>query len=257
MLKVENLYKSFAAAKTRRGPASELRVLKGVSLDVAKGEVVSILGPSGAGKSTFLRCINFLERAEEGTITLDGYCVNVRSARKQDVLHMRRHTAMVFQNYNLFQNRTALENVMEGLLVRKIPKKEAADKSRAFLDKVGLLEKADEYPSRLSGGQQQRVGIARALALEPSIILLDEPTSSLDPELVGEVLTVIRNMVKDHMTMLIVTHEIDFGREISDSVHLFDEGGIVEGNTTNEFFTNPKAERTVRFLERYKQNLNS
>ncbi|MDR2725941.1 MAG: amino acid ABC transporter ATP-binding protein [Candidatus Adiutrix sp.] len=256
MLKVENLYKSFVAAKARRAPAAELQVLKGVNLQVARGEVVSILGPSGAGKSTFLRCINFLERADEGTITLGGYSVKVRAARKQDILYLRRHTAMVFQNYNLFQNRTALENVMEGLLVRKVPKKEAADKSRSFLDKVGLLEKADEYPSRLSGGQQQRVGIARALALEPSIILLDEPTSSLDPELVGEVLAVIRDMVKEHMTMLIVTHEIDFGREISDSVYLFDEGNIVEGNTTNEFFNNPKTERTIKFLERYKQNLN-
>ncbi|MDR1131049.1 MAG: amino acid ABC transporter ATP-binding protein [Oscillospiraceae bacterium] len=254
MLKVENLYKSFAAAGSRHGSGTALSVLRGVDLEVAQGEVVSILGPSGAGKSTLLRCINFLERAEKGTILLEDYSVDVRSASKQDILYMRRHTAMVFQSYNLFQNRTALENVMEGLLIRKLPPKEAADKSRYFLDKVGMLEKADEYPARLSGGQQQRVGIARALALNPSIILLDEPTSALDPELAGEVLKVIRDMVQARMTMLIVTHEIDFGREISDRVYLLDDGGMVESNTTDEFFNNPQKERTIRFLERYTQS---
>jgi ABC-type polar amino acid transport system ATPase subunit len=254
MLKVENLYKSFAAAKSRRAAASALPVLKGVSLEVGKGEVVSILGPSGSGKSTLLRCINFLERAEQGTVTLDGYSVDAGCAGKRDVLYMRLHTAMVFQNYNLFQNKTALGNVTEGLLVRKVSPKEAADKGRYFLDKVGMLEKADEYPARLSGGQQQRVGIARALALEPSIILLDEPTSALDPELIGEVLKVIRGMVKERMTMLVVTHEIDFGREISDRVYFFDEGHIVEGNTAAEFFSNSKTERAAKFLERYRQN---
>ncbi|MDR1570206.1 MAG: amino acid ABC transporter ATP-binding protein [Oscillospiraceae bacterium] len=248
MLNIENLFKSF------RSKAGAIDVLNGVNLEIADGEVVSILGPSGAGKSTLLRCVNFLEYAERGVMTLDGYRVDAARASKADILHMRRSTAMVFQNYNLFQNKTALDNVAEGLLVRGISRAAARDKARGMLGKVGMLDKADEYPSRLSGGQQQRVGIARALALEPSILLLDEPTSALDSELVGEVLKVIRDLVRERITMLIVTHEIRFGREISDRVAFFDEGAIVEYGSTESFFNSPQSERTQRFLQRYNQN---
>ncbi|MDR2657587.1 MAG: amino acid ABC transporter ATP-binding protein, partial [Oscillospiraceae bacterium] len=210
-----------------------------------------IIGPSGAGKSTLLRCVNFLERADSGVLTLDGRRVEASSATAKDIQWMRLNTAMVFQNYNLFQNKTALDNVAEGLLVRGMTKREARDQSRAVLDKVGMLDRADEYPSRLSGGQQQRAGIARALVLRPSILLLDEPTSALDSELVGEVLKVIRDLARERMTMLIVTHEIQFAREISDRVAFFDNGAIVEQGATETFFSAPRNERTQRFLERY------
>jgi ABC-type polar amino acid transport system ATPase subunit len=195
--------------------------------------------------------VNFLERADSGVLTLDGRRVEASSATAKDIQWMRLNTAMVFQNYNLFQNKTALDNVAEGLLVRGMTKREARDQSRAVLDKVGMLDRADEYPSRLSGGQQQRAGIARALVLRPSILLLDEPTSALDSELVGEVLKVIRDLARERMTMLIVTHEIQFAREISDRVAFFDNGAIVEQGATETFFSAPRNERTQRFLERY------
>lgn len=247
MLKIEGLYKAFRTKKTSAD------VLKGVSLSVEKGEAVSILGPSGAGKSTLLRCVNFLERPDKGVITLGDYRVDAAAATPKDIQRLRLSTAMVFQNYNLFQNKTAADNIAEGLLVRGLTKHAAREKSRAALDKVGMLDKADEYPSRLSGGQQQRVGIARAIALEPSILLLDEPTSALDTELVGEVLRVIRELVRERTTMLIVTHEIQFAREISDRVAFFDDGGVAECAPTNEFFAAPRNERTRKFLERYQQ----
>jgi L-cystine transport system ATP-binding protein len=256
VLTIKNLSKSFQLKANKEQKkaglsAQKLAVLQGVSLAVAQGEVVSILGPSGAGKSTFLRCVNFLEQAEQGTITLGDYTVDTAKASKADILHMRRNTAMVFQHYNLFAHKSALDNVMEGLLVRKMPKAAARERSLHYLEKVGMIEKREEYPAHLSGGQQQRVGIARALAIEPSILLLDEPTSALDPELVGEVLKVIGDLVQDHMTMLIVTHEVSFARDISDRVALFDGGNIVEMNAAEAFFSQPTQERTIRFLERY------
>ncbi|GHU66933.1 arginine ABC transporter ATP-binding protein [Clostridia bacterium] len=254
MLLIENLRKSFVSGKGKNRTITD--VLRGISLTVADGEVISILGPSGAGKSTMLRCVNYLERPDGGAITLDARSVETTSATKQDILFMRRNTGMVFQNYNLFLNKTAVENIMEGLLIRNLSKRQAKDKARAALNKVGMLDKSNEYPSRLSGGQQQRVGIARALALEPSILLLDEPTSALDNELVGEVLKVIRELANEHTTMLIVTHEIPFAREISDRVAFFDNGVILECAATETLFNAPKYERTQQFLGRYMEYVN-
>ena len=251
MLQIRGLTKSFVQAKSLN---NQNEVLKGVNLDVAQGQVITIIGPSGSGKSTLLRCINFLERADGGSIALNGRTVKAPTAAKDDVLYMRRNTAMVFQSYNLFRNKTVVQNVMEGLLIRGMKKAQAAEISRHFLEQVGVYEKADEYPSRLSGGQQQRVGIARALAIDPHIMLFDEPTSALDPELVGEVLQVIENVVKAKKTMLIVTHEIEFARQVSDKVALFDDGNIIEMNETDQFFRMPNQERTKQFLSRYRQS---
>ncbi|GHU69703.1 arginine ABC transporter ATP-binding protein [Clostridia bacterium] len=249
MLQLENLHKTFTTGKGAK--RTHLEVLRGVGLTIADGEVISVLGPSGAGKSTMLRCVNFLERPDSGIISLNDKRIDTLTITKHDILYLRRNTGMVFQNYNLFQNKTAIGNVMEGLLLRGLSKPQAQDRARAALDKVGMLDRADEFPSRLSGGQQQRIGIARALALEPSILLLDEPTSALDNELVGEVLKVIRSLAKEHMTMLIVTHEIPFAREISDRAAFFDNGVILECSAPETLFTSPSHERTQRFLERY------
>ncbi|MNI16230.1 L-cystine import ATP-binding protein TcyN [compost metagenome] len=228
------------------------QVLKGIDLSVEQGEVVAILGPSGSGKTTLLRCMNYLERPSDGEISIDGFTVNCKRPRKSDIHLLRQKTAMVFQQYNLFRHKTALENVMEGLVVvQKVPKEQARKQSIELLEKVGLGNKLDSYPSQLSGGQQQRVGIARALALNPRVILFDEPTSSLDPELVGEVLAVIRKIAKEGITMIIVTHEMGFAQEVASHVIFIDDGTIVESGTPNELFNSPKEERTKQFLKRF------
>ncbi|MBQ2753138.1 MAG: amino acid ABC transporter ATP-binding protein [Firmicutes bacterium] len=243
MIEINNVKKQFR----------DFKVLRDVSLKVGKSEVVSILGPSGSGKTTFLRCINFLEKADNGILKFDDLTVDMHNATKQQILDVRRRTAMVFQHYNLFANYTVLGNVMLGMTsVQKISKAEAKDKAVAYLEKVGLADKLDSYPIQLSGGQQQRVAIARALALDPEIILLDEPTSALDPELVGEVLEVIRNVVEEDHTMIIVTHEMKFAREVSDNVVFMDGGYIIEQGHPEDIFNNPKEERTAQFLQRYR-----
>lgn len=226
-------------------------VLKGIDLTVQTGEVVAILGPSGSGKTTLLRCINYLERPTGGEIQIGELRVQCRHPSKKDIHLLRGKTAMVFQQYNLFRHKTALENVMEGLVVvRKVPKEEARRRSVELLEKVGLGEKLNAYPSQLSGGQQQRVGIARALALNPEVILLDEPTSALDPELVGEVLAVIRRIAKEGITMIIVTHEMGFAQDVASRVVFMDQGVVVEEGRPNEIFRSPKEERTRQFLQR-------
>lgn len=240
MLKIEHLHKSFGTKK----------ILNDINLTVNTGEIVSIIGPSGTGKTTLLRCVNFLEKADSGTITIDDTKVQVTAATRRDIRALCLKSDMVFQSYNLFKNKTALENVMEGLtIVKKIPKNQAREIARAQLEKVGMLEWENSYPSQLSGGQQQRTAIARAVAMEPSILLLDEPTSALDPELTNEILNTIRKIAKDGITMLIVTHEIDFARELCDKIIFMDGGSIVEEGTPNEMFTNPKEERTKNFIE--------
>ena len=241
MIKVKGIHKSFG----------KQQVLKGIDLTVQKGEVVVLLGPSGSGKTTFLRCLNFLEHPDDGEITIGDTHVDCKSVTKKEILQIRRNTAMVFQLYNLFKNKTALENVMEGLVTaRKMPNVEAEEISRKILKKVGLESKYHAYPSQLSGGQQQRVGIARALALNPEVILFDEPTSALDPELVGEVLAVMKKVAKEGLTMIVVTHEISFARDIASKVIFIDSGVIVEQGTPEEVLFHPKEERTKQFLKR-------
>ncbi|WP_060788860.1 amino acid ABC transporter ATP-binding protein [Geobacillus zalihae] len=226
-------------------------VLKGINLTIEKGKVVTILGPSGSGKSTLLRCINFLEKPDEGVVQIGDVRVVAEKANKKDIMALRKQSAMVFQHYNLFAHKTVLENVMEGLIVaKKMKKAEARQRSEQVLERVGLSDKLNYFPSQLSGGQQQRVGIARALALNPEVILFDEPTSALDPELVGEVLAVIKDIAKEGITMLIVTHEMQFAREVSDQVLFMDGGVIVEKGSPMEIFTNPREERTRKFLKR-------
>ena len=240
MLEIKNLHKSFGS----------LEVLKGVSLEVEKGDVVAILGPSGSGKTTFLRCVNFLETADQGEMIFDGEHFPLHGASKKDIARFRRKTAFVFQNYNLFRNKTAIQNVTEGLIVaRKMPKAQALDVGMRMLEKVGLADRADSYPSQLSGGQQQRVAIARGLATQPEIILFDEPTSALDPELTGEVLAVMRGLAQEGMTMLVVTHEMNFARNGSSKV-VFMEGGVVveESRDPKAFFQHPSQERSKAFL---------
>lgn len=239
MIELKNVHKSFG----------DLQVIKGVDLKVDKGDVVVILGPSGSGKTTFLRCINFLEEADEGELIIGDMHLDMKKAKKKDILEVRRRTAFVFQNYNLFANKTALQNVMEGLVVaRKMPKEQAKKIAMEALDKVGLSERYDHYPSQLSGGQQQRVGIARAMAVNPEVILFDEPTSALDPELIKEVLKVMKDLAKGGATMIVVTHEMNFAREVSNHVIFMDGGVIVEEGTPNEVFDNPKEERLRQFL---------
>jgi ABC-type polar amino acid transport system, ATPase component len=232
-------------------------VLKGIDLVVNKGEVVAILGPSGSGKTTLLRCINYLEKPGDGEISIGDFHFHCKRPHKKDVHSLRQKSAMVFQHYNLFKNKTALQNVMEGLVIaQKVPKDEAKRRSIALLEKVGLGAKLDAYPSQLSGGQQQRVGIARALALNPDVILFDEPTSALDPELVGEVLGVIRQIAKEGITMIIVTHEMSFAQEVANHVVFMDQGVIVEEGSPSELFNNPKEERTRQFLKRIRPEAN-
>jgi L-cystine transport system ATP-binding protein len=226
-------------------------VLKGINLKINRGEVVTILGPSGSGKTTLLRCLNFLETPDTGIVQVGNIQVHSDKATKKEILSIRKQSAMVFQHYNLFAHKTVVENVMEGLITaKKMKKKEARNQSEQVLAKVGLSEKLHHYPSQLSGGQQQRVGIARALALNPEVILFDEPTSALDPELVGDVLSVIKAIAQEGITMVVVTHEMTFAREVSDRVLFMDEGVIVEEGTPWEIFHAPREERTRRFLQR-------
>ena len=240
MIEIQNLHKAFGGNE----------VLKGIDLTIEAGSVIAILGPSGSGKSTLLRCINFLEKAQQGTIKIDKLSVDFNSAYKKDIITIRKNTAMVFQAFNLFQNRTAIGNVSEGLVVvNKMKRSEADIIARKYLEKVGLAGKEEHYPAQLSGGQQQRVAIARALAMNPKVILFDEPTSALDPELVKEVLSVIKKLAKEGMTMVIVTHELDFAREVATDIIFLEKGVILEKNTTREFFLNPKEARTKQFLQ--------
>ncbi len=241
MIQLEQISKSFGKHE----------VLQSIDLQVKKGEVVVILGPSGSGKTTLLRCINYLEKPDAGQITIGDLQVDTKHPTKKEIHALRQQTAMVFQQYNLFKHKTALENVMEGLtIVRKIPKDKARAISVQVLEKVGLGTKLDHYPVQLSGGQQQRVGIARALALNPEVILFDEPTSALDPELVGEVLSVIRKIAKEGITMIVVTHEMDFARDVANHVVFMDGGLVIEEGTPEEIFQRPKEERTRQFLSR-------
>ena len=245
MLEVHGIRKSFGS----------LEVLKGVDLNVQKGDVVAILGPSGSGKTTLLRCINFLEKADGGTMTFDGESCHFGHVTKRQMNEMRRKTGFVFQSYNLFLNKTALQNVTEGLLIaRKMPKEQAEAIGRNALERVGLSDRCGYYPHQLSGGQQQRVAIARAIATNPEIVFFDEPTSALDPELTGEVLSVMRQLADDGMTMLVVTHEMGFARNVSNKVVFMEGGVVVEAAPSNEFFRAPKQERTRAFLNMIEQH---
>ncbi|MBD5161331.1 MAG: amino acid ABC transporter ATP-binding protein [Oscillibacter sp.] len=239
MLQVENIRKSF-------GP---LEVLKGVSLRVEQGDVVAILGPSGSGKTTLLRCMNFLETADGGTMTFDGETFPLAGMARRDAARLRKKTAFVFQDYNLFRNKTALQNVTEGLVIaRKTPRDQAVSIARRALEKVGMADRENHYPHQLSGGQQQRVAIARAIAANPEIIFFDEPTSALDPELTGEVLAVMRQLADEGMTMLVVTHEMGFARTVSNRVIFMEDGVVVEEAPSRAFFESPREERSRAFL---------
>ncbi len=239
MLNIQNVKKAFGG----------LTVLDGISLEVNKGDVVAILGPSGSGKTTFLRCVNCLERADEGMLTLDGVTLNLAKATKTEITSMRRKTAFVFQNYNLFLNKTVLQNVTLGLTAgRGMKRTEAEEIAVSALTKVGMADKLKNYPSQLSGGQQQRVAIARALSTEPEIIYFDEPTSALDPELIGEVLAVMRQLAEEGMTMLVVTHEMDFARNVSSKVMFMEGGKAIETGPSADFFAHPTQERSREFI---------
>ena len=239
-MEIRELRKSFGANT----------VLKGIDLTVEKGDVIAILGPSGSGKTTLLRCINFLEKSDSGTMIFDGETFDLGHMRRADIAAIRKKTAFVFQNYNLFANLTALGNVTLGLTsARKMDKEKARQIGMEMLNKVGLSDRADYYPIQLSGGQQQRVAIARALATNPEIIYFDEPTSALDPELIGEVLTVMRQLAEDGMTMLVVTHELSFAENVSSRVFFMENGSIVEQGPSKEVFANPKEQRTREFLK--------
>ena len=244
MLQIRNLRKSFG----------DLQVLKSIDLDVNKGDVVAILGPSGSGKTTMLRCLNFLEKSDGGTMLFDDQRVDLARVTHAEANALRRRTGFVFQSYNLFANKTALQNVTEGLIIaRKMPRRRAEEIARAALVKVGMDDRADYYPSQLSGGQQQRVAIARAMAADPEIIYFDEPTSALDPELTGEVLAVMRGLAGEGRTMLVVTHEMDFARHAANRVVFMEQGVIVEQNTAEAFFNDPQQLRTREFLQTYRQ----
>ena len=241
MIRAENVTKIF----TGRGVV--VRAVDDVSTTVEKGEVVVVIGPSGSGKSTFIRCINALEMFNEGHVYIDGVDI---ADKKTNINKIRAEVGMVFQQFNLFPHKTVLENLtLAQQRVRKRSKKEAREKARMLLKKVGIAEKEGEYPSRLSGGQQQRVAIARALAMDPKIMLFDEPTSALDPEMVGEVLDVMKTLAREGMTMMVVTHEMGFAREVADRVLFMDEGKMVEEGTPEHFFTAPREDRTKLFLK--------
>lgn len=246
MLEIQNIQKSFGS----------LEVLKGIDLNVEKGDVVAIIGPSGSGKTTLLRCVNFLEYAGSGTMVFDRDRFDLGRISKKDVARLRKKTAFVFQNYNLFRNKTALENVTEGLIVgRRMPKAQAVAKARQALDKVGMLDRENHYPHQLSGGQQQRVAIARAIATDPEIIYFDEPTSALDPELTGEVLAVMRQLADEGMTMLVVTHEMGFAKNVSNKVVFMEHGIVVEAGNSRDFFDHPRQERTKEFIQTISKSL--
>jgi len=239
MLEIRDVSKSFG----------EQEVLKGVSLDVEKSDVVAILGPSGSGKTTFLRCLNFLERADAGRIAFDGEPCDLHTAGKAEIAGIRKKTAFVFQNYNLFLNKTVMQNVTLGLAAGMGMKKQEAEKiALEALERVGMADKLKNYPAQLSGGQQQRVAIARALASRPEIIYFDEPTSALDPELIGEVLSVMRQLAEDGMTMLVVTHEMDFARNVSSKVMFMEHGKVIETAPSKQFFEAPAEPRAREFI---------
>lgn len=238
MVEIKNLHKRFG----------KLKVLSGIDLSVKEGEVVVIIGPSGSGKSTLLRCINFLEKSQKGNIYIEG---NLIERKQKTINQIRQKVGMVFQHFNLFPHMTVIQNVIEGpIQVKKMSKNEAVVLAEELLKKVGLDDKKDVYPAMLSGGQKQRVAIARSLAMKPDVMLFDEPTSALDPELVGEVLSVMKDLAKEKMTMLVVTHEMGFAKEVADRVIFMDEGVIVEEGTPEELFDNPQNERTKSFLSR-------
>ena len=243
MLKINDLHKSFGGN----------RILKGIDLNIEKGEVVAVLGSSGSGKTTMLRCLSFLERADKGTMEFDGRLLDLKNASKDEVHAVRMDMGYVFQSFNLFRNMTAIQNVCEGLTtVRKVDKESAMETACKMLDKVGMRDRAEYYPDQLSGGQMQRVAIARVIALNPKIILFDEPTSALDPELTGEVLDVMEKLAKEKgTTMVVVTHEMEFAREAASRVIFMDEGVILEEGTPDEIFTSPKEARTREFLKRH------
>ena len=239
MLEARNVRKSFDGRE----------VLKGIDLGVEKGDVIAILGPSGSGKTTFLRCLNFLERADAGELTFDGERFDLAAASRGDIARLRKKTAFVFQNYNLFLNKTVLQNVTLGLtLGAKLKKDAAREIAVEALRRVGMAERLDSYPGQLSGGQQQRVAIARGLAMKPEIIYFDEPTSALDPELIGEVLAVMRSLADEGMTMLVVTHEMDFARNVFNKVMFMEGGVVVESGPSRDFFDQPKEERSRAFI---------
>ena len=241
MVKIEHLYKEFD---------SDTKVLKDINLTINKNEVLAILGPSGTGKSTLLRCLNYLTVPTKGIIEIGDIRIDAENHTKKDVIELRKHSSMVFQGYNLFKNKTAIENVMEALVVvQKKPKEEAEKIALELLAKVGMLERKDFYPSKLSGGQQQRVGIARALAVNPNVLLFDEPTSALDPELVGEVLNTIKSLAEEGTTMILVTHEIGFAREVATRVLFMDGGQIAADGTPEEIIDHPENERIQQFLK--------
>ena len=236
MIRLEHLKKNFG----------DLEVLKDISLEIKKGEVVAIIGPSGSGKSTMLRCMNLLETPTGGKIFIDGKNIMDKDVK---ITEVRKNVCMVFQHFNLFHNMTVMKNMIYApMVVNKLDKKQAQEKAMALLERVGLAGKADEYPSRLSGGQKQRVASARALAMEPEVLLFDEPTSALDPEMVKEVLDVIKDLTHTGITMALVTHEMGFAREVADRICFLDGGYLVENTTPEEFFTNPKSERAKQFL---------
>lgn len=249
MLAVDNIYKSFGGKK----------ILKGVSLNINKGEVISVIGPSGSGKSTMLRCLNLLETIDKGRITVEKDCLvytddagKLVYADKKDLRKIRLKLGMVFQNFVLFPHYSVLKNIIDAPVhVAGMNKEEAIEMAMKLLEKVGLADKAEAYPYQLSGGQKQRVAIARALAMKPDILLFDEPTSALDPELTGEVLKVMKELAAEDMTMIVVTHEMNFAREVSDRVIFMDQGLIVEEGSPDEIFQNPKNERTKAFLKNY------
>ncbi|UAL48500.1 amino acid ABC transporter ATP-binding protein [Sutcliffiella horikoshii] len=240
MISVQSLYKQFG----------ELEVLKGIDLNVEQGKVVVVIGPSGSGKTTLLRCLNILETPTSGKVEIDQQALDFsEKVSSNKIASFRRLTGMVFQSYNLFPHKTALQNVMEGpITVKKEAKAKVEERAKRLLEKVGLGDKLDFYPFQLSGGQQQRVGIARALAMEPKVMLFDEPTSALDPELVGEVLRVMKELAQEGMTMVVVTHEMKFAKEVADEVIFMDDGKIVEKGKPAEIFEDPKADRTKQFL---------
>ena len=240
MIKIKNLHKNFG----------NLNVLKGLDLEIQKGEVVAVIGSSGTGKSTLLRCLNYLEQPDEGIITIDDVTVDARNCTKKEINQLRRQSAMIFQTFNLFLNKDVLHNVMEPLVTaRKMNKEEAREEAIKYLRKVGMEEKLNQYPSTLSGGQQQRVAIARSMAVQPKVLLFDEPTSALDPEWVQEVLEVISELAREHFTMIIVTHEMQFAREVADRVIFMENGVIIEEGSPEELFQNPQNPRTRAFLK--------
>ena len=238
MIKVSNLKKSF----------NHLEVLKGIDCEIEKGEKIVVIGPSGSGKSTFLRCLNLLETPTEGQIWFDGQCI---TDKKADITEVRKHMGMVFQHFNLFNNKTVLGNItLAPVHFKMMAKDEANEKALALLDRVGLKDKADAYPSQLSGGQKQRIAIVRSLAMNPKVLLFDEPTSALDPEMVGEVLDVMKELANEGMTMVVVTHEMGFAREVATRVLFMDEGKICEENNPKDFFANPQNARLQEFLSK-------